>query len=229
MVIGTDLKRSASNLKPTFSAATILCFWNVWLLSNTPKTYNDLYWFEEVCFESETNVLCNNNFICLKRLIVVNYDKSLWWSVLIWRGLLRIWNLRFLQQPFSYCETSQGCPWQQKPRIIGTDLKGSASKLKPTVSATTFVLIMKRLSVVHYSQNQRSSVLIWRGLLQIWNQRFLQQLFLNVMRLHVVLGCRSPGWSVLIGRSASKLKPTFSATTILSLWHVSVLFMPTNT
>ena len=37
MIIGTDLKRSASNLEPTVSAATILLWWNIWMLSMTAK------------------------------------------------------------------------------------------------------------------------------------------------------------------------------------------------
>ena len=52
-----------------------------------------------------------------------------------------------------FCGTSQCCSWQPKPRIIGTDLKRSASNLKPTVSAATIFLIVKRLSVVRDRQN----------------------------------------------------------------------------
>ena len=75
--------------------------------------------------------------LMLKRLNAIHDDQSVWWSVLVWRALLRIWNQRFLHQQFSYCEASQCCPWQPKPRIIGTALKRSASILKPTVSAAT--------------------------------------------------------------------------------------------
>ena len=75
--------------------------------------------------------------LMLKRLNAIHDDQSIWWSVLVWRALNRIWNQRFLHQQFSYCEASQCCPWQPKPRIIGTALKRSASILKPMVSAAT--------------------------------------------------------------------------------------------
>ena len=64
-------------------------------------------------------------------------NQALWTSIQIWTGLLRTWNQVFLQQPFSYGVTSQCCPWQPEPKIIGTDLKRSASNLTLTVSATT--------------------------------------------------------------------------------------------
>ena len=93
----------------------------------------------------------------------------LWWSVsmlsmtaqasvLIWRGLPRIWNQRLQHQPFSYGEASQCCPWQPKPRIIGTDFKKSASNLKPSVSAAT--IFLKRLNVVHDNHSRWKCVLI---------------------------------------------------------------------
>ena len=98
-IIRTDFNGSASNLKPTVSATTMILLWNVSVLSMRIKTCDPRYWFE---------------------------------------GLFRIWNQRFLQQPFSYRETSQCCQRQSKPRIVGTDLKRSASLLKPTVSQQPF-------------------------------------------------------------------------------------------
>ena len=162
MMIGTDLNRSASNLKPTVSATTIFSLWNVSVLSMTANAWDHRSWFEGVCFESETNDFCNNHSLIVKRPSVVHDcfesettgfcsnhvlnakrfnaahdNKILGSSALIWRGLLRIWNQRFLQQPFSYCETSQCCPWQPKPGINGTDLTTSASNSKPTISAAS--------------------------------------------------------------------------------------------
>ena len=137
MIIGIDLLRSASNLKPTASATTIILLWKVAVLSMREKAWDHRYWFEKVCFELETNGVCNNHFLIVKRLNVVHDNQSLRTPGLIWRGLLQIWNQRFLRQPFSYCETSQCDPRHPKPKIIGTDLNRSASHLKPTVSATT--------------------------------------------------------------------------------------------
>ena len=133
----TDLKRSALNRKQTFSVATTLFLWNVSVLFITATTYDDRNWFEVVWFESEASGVCDKHFLIVKRLIIVHDSQNPRTSVMIWTGLLQIWNQRFLQQPFSYCETSQCCPWQPKPRIIGTDLKRSASNLKPTVCAVT--------------------------------------------------------------------------------------------
>ena len=132
--------RSASNLKPTWSAATIFLWWNVSMLSMTTRAKEHRYWFEEVCFEYEANGFCNNHLLIVKRFNVVNGSQGQGTSVLIWRGLLQIWNQRFLQQLFSYCESSQCCPWQPKPMIICTDLTRSASNLKPTLSATLILL-----------------------------------------------------------------------------------------
>ena len=137
MIVGTALKRSASNLKPAFSATTIFLRWDVSMLCMTTKAYDNRYWFDEVCFESETKGFCINHCFIQKRLSVVHKGKSLGSSVLIWKGLLRVWNQRFLQQPFSHCETSQCCPWRPEPRNIGADLKRSASNMKPTFSAAT--------------------------------------------------------------------------------------------
>ena len=102
MISCTVLKKSTSNLKPTVSAATIFWFWN-------------RYWFGEVCFESETNGFCSDHFLVVENLNVVHGGQNIGSSVLIWRGLLRIWNQWFLQQRFSYGETSQCCPWQPAP------------------------------------------------------------------------------------------------------------------
>ena len=111
--------------------------WTVSMLCLTIKTYDHRYWFEEVCFEPETNGLCSNHSLMVRRLNAVTDNQNLRSSVLIWKGLLRIRNQRFLKQPSHFCETSQCCPLQPKPMMIGTDLKRSASNLKATVSATT--------------------------------------------------------------------------------------------
>ena len=141
MIIGTDLERSAPNLKPAVSATTNFLWWNVSMSCLTPKAYDNRYWLEEVCFEPETNCFCSNHSLMVRRLNAVHDSQKLESSVLIWRGLLRIGNQRFLQQPFYVFETSQCCPLQQKPMMIGTDLQRSASNLKPTVSATTVFLL----------------------------------------------------------------------------------------
>ena len=77
------LEKSASNLKPTFSGATIHLWWNISMLSMTAKTNDHLYSFEEVCFESETNGFCYNSFLMVIRLNVVHDSQRLRWSVLI--------------------------------------------------------------------------------------------------------------------------------------------------
>ena len=95
MIISTDLKRSASNLKPTYSAATIFVCWNVSMLCMTTKTNDDQYWFKEVFLEPETNGFCSNRSLMVKHLNFVDDNQSLRSSVLIWRGLLWIGNQRF--------------------------------------------------------------------------------------------------------------------------------------
>ena len=225
------------------------------MLFRTTKKYNNRYWFEEVCFESDTNGFCSNDFLVVKHFNVVHDSKSLRTSVLVWRGLLLIRNQQYLQQPFDYSEASQCYPWQPKPRIIGTDLTGSASNLKPTVSATTLILwwnvsmlsispktnhrywfeevcfesetngfhsnhlrMVKRFNCVHDNQSIWSSVLIWRSLLRIWNQRFLQQRFSCGETFQAWQWQPKPGIICNdLMRSATNLKPLVSAATIFLL------------
>ena len=101
MIIGADLKKSASNVKPTVSAATVFLWWNVSRLSMTTEAWDHLWWFEEVCYESETTGFCSNHLLIVKHLSVRYDTESLGSSVQIWRGVPRIWSQRFLQQPFS--------------------------------------------------------------------------------------------------------------------------------
>ena len=140
----TDLKRSASNLKLTFSATTIFLWWNISMLSMTAKSLYDLYWFEEVCFESENNGFCNNVFLIVERLNVVHDSQSRGRSVLFWRSASNM-KPRVSAALFSYCEASQCCLWQPAPWIICTDLNRFASNMKPTLSAATY-LNVKRLN-----------------------------------------------------------------------------------
>ena len=114
--------------------------WSVSMLSRTIKTYDNLYWFEKVCSESETNGFCSTHILILKRLNVVYDSNNLWSSVLIWKHLLQIWNQRCLQLPDFCGETFECCAWQPKPMITDTDLKNSASNLKPSFSAATILL-----------------------------------------------------------------------------------------
>ena len=170
------------------------------MLSMTTNAYDYLYWFEKVGFESETNGFCSSLILNVKRLNVVHFNKSLWSSVLIWTNLLRIWNQRILQQQCSCGETSQCCPWRPKPMIIGTKKKFS-SNLKTTVSAATVILWRTVSKFVHDSQNQGSSVLIWRSLLRIGNQRFPQQPFRVCGTSQCCSWKPNLWWSVLIWRS----------------------------
>ena len=77
------------------------------MLSMTAKAMDDLYWFEEVCFDSETNLFWNNHFLIVKRLNVLHDSQNLETPALILRGLLLIWNQQYLQQPCSYGEASR--------------------------------------------------------------------------------------------------------------------------
>ena len=87
-IISTDLKRSASTLEPTVSAATTFLLWNVSTLSMTAKAWENRYWFEEVWFESDTYGFCSKHyltangvnvvpFLIVKRLNVVHDSHSL--------------------------------------------------------------------------------------------------------------------------------------------------------
>ena len=213
-ILCTYVERSASNLKPTVSATTIFRLWNVSVLSKTVKASEHRYWFEEVCFESETNGFCNNTFLMVKRLNVVHDSQSLGSSIAIWKRMLRIWNQRCLRQRFSYGETSQCCPWQPTPWMICTELKKSASNQKPMVYAATISYCessqccpWQPKPMIIYTDLRRSTsnlkltvcavTIFWfwnvsmlfmatkayddrywfKGLLWIWNQRFLQQPF----------------------------------------------------
>ena len=195
------------------------------MMSMTAKAWYNQYWFEKVCFESDTNGFCSN--------ILTNKTKLL--------------NAVLL----SYRETSQRCPWQPKSGMICTDLNRSALNIKPTVSAAIALwwwhvsmltmttrdcvnrywfekvcfkadtngfcsnpfLIVKLLNAVHGNQTLWSSVLIWRSLLRIWNQRFLQQ------RCSDAEPCQCCPWKLKLNitctdlkRSASNFKPTVSPT-----------------
>ena len=108
-----------------------------------PKDKDHRYWFEEVCFESETTGFCSSHILNARRFNAVHDNNILGSSVLIWRSLLWVWNQCFLQQLFSYGEPCQCCPWRPEPRDIGDDLKRSASSMKPPVSAATVLLWWK--------------------------------------------------------------------------------------
>ena len=182
-----------------------------------------------MCYESETNGSCSNHLLIVKLLNVRHDSQSQGSSVHIWWSVRRIWIQWFLQQPFSYSELSQCCPRQPTHMIIGTDLKRPASNLKPTISAATIFLKEKHVNVVHDTKSLWSSVLIWRGLLLIWNLQYLQQPFSYGEASQCFPWHPKPR---IIGtdlkRSASNLKPTVSATTISWSWSVSVLSMTAN-
>ena len=141
------------------------------------ETYDDRYWLAEICFESGTNRFCNNRFVIVKCLNVVHDSQSIGSSVQIWK--------RCASNPKSTDSATTIFSWWNvsmlstttKPIIIVTESKRSASNLQPTVFCTDHLLVAKHLNVVHDSKNLGSSVLIWRSLLRIRNQRFLQQLF----------------------------------------------------
>ena len=70
------------------------------MLSMTAKTQYHRYSFEEVCFRYETNGFCSNYDLMVKRFNAVHDSQRPAWSVMMWRGLLQIWNQRLLQQQF---------------------------------------------------------------------------------------------------------------------------------
>ena len=221
MIIGTDLKRSASNLKPTFSAATIFLSRNV--------SMNHRYRFEEVCLESKKKVLCSNRSLIVKRLLVVHDNQSVWWSVLMWRDLLRIWNKRFLRQSSSCGETSQCCPWQPKPRIIGTHLKRSASNLQPTISAAT-LFSWWHVSMLSMTTNALDDLYCFEEVcFELKTNGFCS----NHSYCETSQCCPwKPNPMIIcidLKRSASNLITTVSAATILWFWNVSMVSMTTNT
>ena len=162
-----------------------------------------------------------------KRLEAAHDSKSLGSSVLIWRHLLRIWNQRDLQQLFSYGETSQCCPWQPKPWMICTELKRSASNLRPTISAATISYCeaspccswqpkpmtictdLKRSASIFWfwnvsmlslkTKNLLSSVLIWKNVcFETETTGFRNNHFLVLKRFSVVHGNRRLWSSVQI-------------------------------
>ena len=226
MIIGTDLKKFASNLKPTVSAATVFLWWNVSMLWMTTKAYDNRYWFEEVCFEPETNGFCSNHSLMVRHLDVVHDSQNLRSSVLISSGLLRIRNQRYSATTFYVCDASQCCPLHQKWHDHRYWIEGVSFKSETNGFWNKLVLIVKRLSVVHANQNLGSSVLIWRGLLRMWNQWFLQQPLSHCETSHC---CpwqpKTRNIGADLNRAASNLKPTVSATTVLLQWKVLMLSM----
>ena len=256
MIIGTDLKKSASNLKPSFSATTIFWWWDISMWFMTTKALDYLYWFEEVCFESETTSFCNTSFIIVKRLSVVHDSQSIGTPVLIWRGLLQIWNQRFLLQPFSFlwnismlsmrakayhnrywfeevCFSSETNGirnnhfWLWDVSMLSVSARNLNHRYwfeevcfecETNGFCNNHFLIAKRLSVVHDNQNLGTSVLIWQGLLLIWNHRYLQHPFSYGETSRCCPWQPKPMIiGTDLGRSASNLKPAASATTFWSL------------
>ena len=186
----------------------------------TAKAWDHRYWFEEVCFEWQTNGFYNNHFLIVKRLSVVNDLRT---SVLIWRSLLLIWNQQYLQHPFSYGEASRCCQWKPKPMIIRTDLGKSASNLKLRASAATIFLLwyISMLSMTAKTDNILTDL---KRSLRIWNRRFLQQPFPYGETSQCCPWQPTP-WMICteLKRSASNLKPTVSAATNFLRWNVSVM------
>ena len=151
MIIGTDLKRSASDLKPTVSAATNFLWWNVSMSCMTPNANDNRYWFEEVCFEPETNCFCSNHSLMVRCLNVVHDSQNLTSSVLIWKGLLWIWNQLFLQQPFYACETSHTTnTYDDRYRYLFAEI---CFESETNGFCNDRFLIVKRSNVVHDSRS----------------------------------------------------------------------------
>ena len=111
---------------------------------------------KKVCLESEINGFCNNHFLMLKRLNVVHnakhYNNRYWIEEVCFESATN----SFLHRPSSCGDKSQCCPRQQKPRIIGTNLKRSASNQKPTASAATLFLWWKCQCVALLSMTARA-------------------------------------------------------------------------
>ena len=124
--IGADLKRSVSNMKPTCSATTGFLWWKVPCCPWRPKHEITGTALKTSASNMKPTFSATTIVLTVKRLSVVHDSKNLGTSVLIWRGLLRIRNQQYLQQPFSCGERSRCRPRQPKPRIIGDDLKRSA-------------------------------------------------------------------------------------------------------
>ena len=164
----------------------------------TAEAKDHRYWFQKICFESDTNNFCSNHCLMAKRVNAVHDNKHLGSSLLIWRGLLRNWNQRSLQQLCSYGETSQCCPWQPKPWMICTDLKRSAATQKPMVSATTFFSLwsISMLSMATRAGEHRC----WfeKVCFKYETNVFCNNYLLMVKHLTVVHDSQRLGWSVLI-------------------------------
>ena len=124
--IGADLKRSVSNMKPTCSATTGFLWWKVPCCPWRPKHGIIGTALKTSASNMKPTFSATTIVLTVKRLSVVHDSKNLGTSALISRGLLRIRNQQYLQQPFSCGETSRCRPRQPKPRIIGDDLKRSA-------------------------------------------------------------------------------------------------------
>ena len=178
MIIGTALKRSASNLKPrkfpqqpfSYGATSQCCSW-----------YPEPEIIGADLKRSASNrkpTVSATTMSCLRHVSVLSitanaYDDRYWFEEVCFKSEIN----NFCTNRSICCETFQFCPWQPKPGIIGADLNGSASYLKPTFSATTISLLWNVSVLSMATTNQRSSVLMWKGLLRIWNQRLLPQPF----------------------------------------------------
>ena len=195
------------------------------MLSITANAYDDRYWFETVFFESETNNFCNTFFLIVKCLSVVNDNQSIGSSVLIWGGLLWIWNQGFCKNHFLIV----------KHLSVVHDRQSRGSSMM--IWRSLLLIWNQRFLQQPFSYCEKSQCFPWSqtsGIICTGLKRsasnlkptFLQHLF-SYGETSQCGSWQPKPWMICtdLKRSASSLKPTVSATTRLSLWNVSMLSM----
>ena len=217
-IIGTDLERSSSDRKQRF-------LWNVSMLSISANAYDGRYWFEEFFSNLKPTISATTFFLIVKRLSVVNDNQSLGSSVLIWGGLLWIWNQGFCNNHFLIA----------KHLSVVDDRQSRGSSV--LIRRSLLRIWNQRFLQQPFFYGEKSQCFPWpqtSGIICTGLKRsasnlkptFLQHLF-SYGETSQCGSWQPKPWMICtdLKRSASSLKPPVFATLILSLWNVSVLSM----
>ena len=168
------------------------------MLFMTTIPYDYLFWFEEDGFKSETNGFCSNHILILRRLNVVHDDNT--YNIQCWQE--EVW---FESETNGFCSDHflvvEHLDVVDDNQSIGSSVliwMGSASNLKPTVSATTFSLLWNVLVLSMTAKTKDHLCWFEKDCFDCETNGFCSNSFLMVKHLNVVHDRQSLGWSVLI-------------------------------
>ena len=225
-IIGTDLKRSASNPKPTDSATTCsycetsqCCPWK-------PKPKRIGTHLKRSASNMKPTFSATTIFLWqdVSMLSTTQKKNHLYWFE---KNLPRIWKQCFLHQLFSYGETSQCCSCQPKPWIICTGglLRVWNHRFLQNVSyrCETCQCCPWQPEPRNIGADLKRSASSMKPTISVTTAFILW----NVS----VLSMTARTWDHLyrFEKVSFECETTVSATTIFLLWHVSVLRMTAKT